>query len=223
MILVIDSVLDGDQLAAVRHDLRDIRWQDGTRTAGRTASQVKRNAQADLTTRSGSRLRDRLFACIQSHPVLNAAAQPARFSPLLLSRTEAGGGYGLHHDNAVMGREAAAMRTDLSYTLFLSDPDDYDGGTLTLDLPGERRSFKCPAGSLLLYPSTSLHQVDDIGSGVRLAAVGWIESRQKHGEHREVLFDLENLRATLSQSHADQSDPMLVLGKVIANLKRLLS
>jgi PKHD-type hydroxylase len=142
---------------------------------------------------------------------------------LLVSRTQAGGGYGLHVDNPFMGEGSARLRTDLSFTLFLSDPGNYEGGELEIETAGFTQSLKLPAGDLVLYPSTSLHRVADVRSGTRLVCVGWIESLVPDAGERELLFDLENLKATLAQSHAPQSPEMLTLSKTISNLLRKFS
>ncbi|MEL6688636.1 MAG: Fe2+-dependent dioxygenase [Pseudomonadota bacterium] len=223
MFLTIENVLNDEPLDAIRSDLRSVRWEDGTKTAGQTAARVKSNQQADLTNRTGVRIRDQLTQRIQTHPVLKAAAQPARFSKILISRTQAGGHYGLHVDNPFMGIGEARLRTDLSYTLFLSDPSDYDGGELSIEMSGETKTIKAQAGTLVLYPSRFLHAVKPVTGGSRLVCVGWIESHVRHDSEREVLFDLENLRSSLSQTYDPQSPEMMVLSRNIANLLRLWS
>ncbi|MEM7730443.1 MAG: Fe2+-dependent dioxygenase [Pseudomonadota bacterium] len=217
MFLTIDGLLSPDALAKTHADLVSLRWVDGRNSSGGAAKAVKANRQADLSSRVGVRIRDRLKTAVQSHPVLRAAAQPARFSQLLVSRTGVGGGYGLHYDNPFMGPNELALRTDLSYTLFLSDPEDYDGGALIIERPGETKRFKPGAGSLVLYPSRTLHAVEPVTCGERLACVGWIESRVRSEAQREILFDLENLHA--SKNGVDGIEA-ITLGKIIANLKR---
>lgn len=221
MILTITGVLDADELADICQRAAGLAWRDGAVTAGATARQVKRNRQADLSSREGARLQAQLEGAIRRHPVMRAAAQPRHYSKLILSRTEPGGGYGLHVDNAVMGEGEGVLRTDLSFTLFLSGPDTYDGGELVVEEAGATRQFKPEAGSLVLYPSTSLHRVAEVTSGERLVCVGWIESRIRDPQAREILFDLQNLRVSLAKQHDDQSPEMLVLQKSISNLMRL--
>lgn len=223
MLLTISGVLDAAAVSEALDLIPSLTWKDGAETAGATARAVKRNEQTDLSSRSGAALRDRLKAAIENHPVLKAAAQPRRFSSLLVSRTQAGGGYGLHVDNPFMGEGSARLRTDLSFTLFLSDPGNYEGGELEIETAGFTQSLKLPAGDLVLYPSTSLHRVADVRSGTRLVCVGWIESLVPDAGERELLFDLENLKATLAQSHAPQSPEMLTLSKTISNLLRKFS
>ena len=183
---------------------------------------MKRNQQADLSSRSGVKLKERLGAAIFGHPVLRAAGQPKRFSRLMVSKTGPGGGYGLHVDNAFMGQGETRLRTDLSFTLFLSDPESYVGGELVVELAGMQQSFKPAAGDLVLYPSTSLHQVAPVTEGERIVCIGWIESSVRDGAGRDILFDLENLRVSLAQRLDAQSAEMLTLAKAIANLQRHL-
>ena len=223
MLLTISGVLDAAAVSEAIDLIPSLTWKDGAETAGATARAVKRNEQADLSSRTGATLRDRLKGAVECHPVLKAAAQPRRFSNLLVSRTQAGGGYGLHVDNPFMGEAGARLRTDLSFTLFLSEPGAYEGGELEIETAGFTQSLKLPAGDLVLYPSTSLHRVADVRSGTRLVCVGWIESLVPDAGERELLFDLENLKATLARSHAPQSPEMLTLSKTISNLLRKFS
>ena len=115
------------------------------------------------------------------------------------------------------------MRTDLSFTLFLSDPQAYEGGELQIEHAGQSMQLKPSAGDLVLYPSTSLHQVNQVTSGERLVCVGWIESRIKRADDREILFDLANLKSQLAQDYAPQSPAMLMAAKLLANLERRFS
>ena len=220
MLITIAGLLPEPELAEVRTDLTALTWGDGAETAGHVAGAVKENSQADLSSRIGASLRERLKKAITTHSVLRAAAQPRQFSKLLISRTQTGGGYGLHVDNPFMGDGAAQLRTDLSFTLFLSDPEDYDGGELSIEHVGLTQRLKPLAGDLVLYPSTSLHEVRPVTRGTRFACVGWIESAVRAPEDREILFELENLRASLSGRLDPQSLDMLTLSKALANLKR---
>lgn len=223
MLITIANLLDPAALNQARDQISILRWKDGAETAGSTARDVKHNLQADLMSRTGAKIRELLTSAIEGHPVLQAAAQPARFSKILLSKTEQGGGYGLHVDNAFMPVGDDKLRTDLSFTLFLSEPDEYDGGELQIEHSGQSMRLKPNAGDLVLYPSTSLHQVNVVSSGTRLVCVGWIESRVRRADDRETLFDLINLKAELDARHDPQSAEMLVLSKTIANLLRRFS
>ncbi len=220
MLISISEVLNSHQRVLLEGMLGELIWKDGTATAGRVARQVKRNQQADLSKSIGPKVEQILFDAISTHPVLRAAAQPKRFSSIVVSKTGVSGGYGLHVDNAFMGEGDDALRTDLSFTLFLSSPETYDGGELVIEHAGQIQSLKPSEGDLVLYPSSSLHQVAEVTSGERLVCVGWIESRVRRADDRETLFDLINLKAELSGRLEDQSAEMLTLSKVIANLKR---
>ncbi len=221
MLITLASILTPEQAAEIRTGADGLTWRDGAETAGASARKVKRNEQADLTVGQGPRLKRILQEAVENHPVLRAAAQPRRFSPLLLSRTGPGGGYGRHVDNPFMGRGEARLRSDLSYTLFLSDPATYEGGELAVDAAGGEHLIKPAAGDLVLYQSTTLHEVRTVTSGQRLACVGWIESTVRDTAAREILFDLENLRATLARSLPAQSPELLTLSKTFSNLLRL--
>ena len=223
MLLPIANVLDSAKLAEAQEMLALLTWRDGADTAGKTAREVKRNLQADLSTRSGAKLKTLLNSAVQQHPTVKAAAQPRQFSKLLLSKTETGGGYGLHVDNSYMPTGNSEIRTDLSFTLFLSPPDAYEGGELEIQHAGQAFSIKLAAGDLILYPSTNLHQVKPVQSGTRLVCVGWIESRVKRSEDRELLYELSTLKAALAQQYPAQSPEMLKLSRIQGNLKRRFS
>ena len=225
MLITIEGLLPETVLDSVRKRAAGLTWQDGQASAGAVARAVKRNEQADLSSRTGARLRQELLEAIRRHPVVSAAAWPKRFARPVLSRTSAGGGYGYHADNAVMagdgGEDGERVRADLSFTLFLSPPDDYDGGELVIEAPGQTQALKPEAGGLVLYPSTALHQVAPVSAGERLAFVGWIESRIRGAERREILFDLANTRHSLKAALDPQSAESLTLSRIQANLVRL--
>lgn len=221
MILVINALADAEHLSALRERIDLLEWRDGRASAGAVAREVKRNWQAALETSAGRRLEDDLRRIIGDHPVLRAAAQPARFSPLIISKTQEGGQYGAHVDNALMGSGPARIRTDLSFTFFLTPPTEYEGGELEVHAAGATQSFKAEAGQLVLYPSSSIHEVRPVTRGTRIVCVGWIESLLADQAQREMLFDLENLRASLRPRLAAQSGELLALDKTIANLLRM--
>lgn len=219
MFLTIGNVLEASAVASLRTRAAKLAWRDGARTAGKVAKTVKKNEQADLSTAAGKAVVDEIMKAVGANAVVKAAAQPARFSPLLLSRTGIGGGYGAHVDNAVMGRDDTRLRTDLSFTVFLSAPEDYEGGALTLDLPGGTQSLKPAAGDMVLYPSSLIHEVETVTKGERLVAVGWIQSQIRSAQQRQIIFDLEQVRATL-RAKPSKGDEMLLLDKAISNLLR---
>ncbi len=218
MRLIAGEVLDAATVAWARGQIDALPWKAGAETAGPAARAVKRNEQADLSGRAGQGLEKLLRERILAHPVVAMAARPKRLSRLLISRTTEGGGYGDHVDNALMGPEGARLRSDLSFTLFLSEPSDYDGGGLTVEDAMEDRTVRLPAGDLILYPSGAPHRVETVTSGTRLVCVGWIESHVRDASAREVLWDLERVRAAWPEG----SDPTarLTLDKAIGALLR---
>lgn len=221
MILSIAAIDKPETLAELREGLDALSWRDGRATAGATASAVKRNEQAVLDDAAGRAMRAKLTPIIADNPVVKAAARPRRITAPMVSKTENDGHYGAHVDNALMGTGEARIRTDLSFTLFLSDPESYEGGELVVHAAGLRQAIKGKAGELVLYPSSSIHEVRPVTSGTRLVCVGWIESLIRDHAQREMLFDLENLRVSLRASLPTGSAELLTLDKTIANLLRM--
>ncbi|MEM9705891.1 MAG: Fe2+-dependent dioxygenase [Pseudomonadota bacterium] len=221
MFITISDLLNRSALDRIADLIGGLEWRDGRKTAGRTARKVKRNEQADLSSPAGKTLSDLVQKAITDDPVLQAAARPRVFSNLLVSRMGIDGSYGPHVDNAIMRKGGAAIRTDLSFTIFLTPPDAYDGGELILHDAGVTQSIKAEAGDLVLYPSTFVHEVAPVTSGERFVCVGWIESLIADAQHRALLFDLENLRASLRTTLPGQSAELITLDKTIANLLRL--
>lgn len=223
MFFTIANVLDDAATVRLRGAVSALEWRDGAATAGAVAKRVKRNLQAVATTKAGEAIRAELMNAIRGNAVFMAAAQPAKFSPLMLSKTRDGGGYGAHVDNALMGDGEARLRTDLSFTLFLSEPDSYEGGALMMDLPSGVQSVKPAAGDLVLYPSTLIHEVETVTRGERLAAVGWVQSEVRGEAERQVLFDLEQVRVAIRAKAPDNAPERLILDKAIANMLRMWS
>ena len=172
-------------------------WIDGSSTAGWHARGLKRNQQLDGATALHQQLAARLENLLTTQPLLQAAAFPRRIHGLLFSRSGVGEGYGRHVDNAWM----RGGRSDLSFTVSLSEPESYGGGDLVLESPGGEESFRLQAGHALVYPSTLLHRVEPVTAGERLVAVGWIESRIRHADQRELLFELDTARRSLFARH----------------------
>ena len=195
MRFLLEPLLAADELQELVSVLQDpaAPWIDGASTAGWHARDLKRNHQLDGASPLHQQLSARLEAVLTAQPLLQAAAFPRRIHGLLFSRSGAGEGYGRHVDNAWMG----GGRSDLSFSLFLSEPETYAGGALVLETPAGKESFRLPAGHALVYPSTLLHRVEPVTAGERLVAVGWIESRIRHADQRELLFELDTARRTL--------------------------
>ncbi len=193
MILQITDVLDAGALRALRETLadKDI-WIDGRATAAGRARDAKYNQQAAPSGKAGQALA-LVERAILENEVFKSAAQPAALTRLVLNRYGEGMEYGAHVDAPYID----GMRTDLSFTLFLSDPEAYEGGALVIDSAGAEDVIKPPAGTLVLYPSTFLHRVERVTHGERLAAVGWVKSRLRIAEHRALAFELDRIRADL--------------------------
>jgi PKHD-type hydroxylase len=215
MILSIANVISEADVAAVRAGLADATFADGAATAGWSARLVKSNEQAsDGPDIDG--LRTFIEARLIAHSVFALATRPKAIVGPLFSRYRPGHAYGLHVDNALID----GVRTDVSFTLFLSDPEAYDGGDLVIDQPSGEENFKLPAGSLVAYPATTLHRVAPVTRGERLAAAGWVRSHLRDPAHRELLFDLETARRRLFEREGKTAEGDL-LAKCAANLMRL--
>lgn len=219
MILCIGEVLSREQLARVRSTLDDGRFEDGRKTAGWHARLVKNNEQMQVADETAQALRAEVENALTGHPVFQMAARPAKMTPILFSRYRDGMTYGNHVDDPVMGRGAGRIRTDISFTLFLDDPDSYDGGELVTDTTAGEQSYKLPAGSVVVYPSSTLHRVEPVTRGQRRVAIGWIQSTIRDPAQREVLFDLDTARRQLFEREGKTAEFDL-LTKSLANLQR---
>ncbi len=216
MFTVIADVLDAAEVAAARATLDKVAFVDGRATAGWHAKLVKNNLQAPSADAAVKQLNQTLAAKILATPLFQLVARPKALTPLILSRYEPGMAYGSHVDDALQ----QGLRTDVSFTLFLSDPDTYDGGALVIETSGGEDDVKLPAGSLVAYPSTTLHRVEPVTKGARLAAVGWARSFIRDPAKRELLFDLDTARQAIFAN--DGKTPAFdLLSKTSANLLRM--
>lgn len=199
MRFLIEPLLPPASCAAMAEalDQPDALWGPGEASAGWHARAVKHNQQLDTASALHQRLAESLREALVQHPLVQAAAFPRRVHSILFSRCGPGQGYGRHVDNAWMG----AGRSDLSFTVALTAADAYSGGALVLESPSGEEAFRLPVGHALVYPSSLLHRVEPVGAGERLVAVGWIESRIRHGDQRELLFELDTARRALFERH----------------------
>ena len=185
--------------AALRDALADgALWGDGAPTAKGRARSAKLNEQARPDAPAVKAALSKVSEAVLYHAIVKAAAEPDRIVRILFNRYREGMEYGPHVDAPYID----GARTDLSFTLFLNNHDDYDGGALAIDAAGSEDRIRLPAGSLVLYPSSSVHRVERVTRGTRLAAVGWIRSRVRSAEHRAILFDLSAAIADLEVSGA---------------------
>lgn len=215
MFLAIEQVLTKPEVAAIRASTQTLTFTDGKATAGRYAAEVKANDQA-APSPDLSAILTKVEQALQANALFAMAARPRQMTRLILSRYRQGQTYGLHVNDALMG----GIRTDLSFTLFLSDPDSYEGGALVIEDTLESRAVKLSAGDLILYPSTSLHRVEPVGSGERLAIVGWVTSWIRSPDQREILFDLDRSIAQVFETEG-KSDLFDLLSKSRSNLLRM--
>ena len=216
MQIVIADVLSAEDLDAVREALARTRFVDGRATAGFAAREVKHNRQADATDKVLDPVRSMVAARIMANDLFRIAARPKQLTPLLFSRTEAGMQYGEHVDDALMG----GMRTDVAFTLFLDDPESYDGGELVIVSAAGDDAIKLPAGSMVVYPATTLHRVAEVTRGVRHVIAGWARSLVRDAARRELLFDLDTARRTIFMRDG-KSHEFDLISKSLANLLRM--
>jgi PKHD-type hydroxylase len=216
MILCIGSVLNADQLARVRDAIDSLKFEDGRKTAGWAARLVKNNEQAEPSPQLDA-MRRFIGEALSNNELFTLAARPKEMTPIMISRYSSGEQrYGTHVDDALM----RGMRSDLSFTLFLAEPESYEGGELVIEQTAGEQSFKLEAGSMILYPTTTLHRVEPVTRGVRLVAFGWVRSFVRSAERRELLFDLETARRQLFDEQG-KTPVFDLLSKSNANLLRM--
>jgi PKHD-type hydroxylase len=222
MLIAIENVLSKDEVAQFRAHLDAAEWRDGAATAGSLARHRKRNLQLDDNAEPAMSLGDHVLRRIQAHPLFISAALPRKIFPPKFNRYEGGGEYGAHVDSALMRspRGDVTVRSDLSATLFLSEPDEYDGGELEIEGPFGVQRAKLEAGHMVLYPSSSLHRVTPVTRGARIASFFWIESLVGDEGERTLLFDLDQAIQGLTRTVGPQDADLLKLTHVYHNLLR---
>jgi PKHD-type hydroxylase len=222
MMVVIEGVLNAGELAMMRQRLGEGEWEDGGSTAGAHAQDRKANWQirdgSDLAVSLGQLIVDRLWA----NPLFISAALPRQIYPPRFNRYDVGQTYGAHVDAALMRApgESRMLRTDLSSTLFLSDPDDYDGGELEIETNTGAQTVKLAAGDLVLYLATTLHRVTPVIRGSRLASFFWIESLVANDGERALLFELDQTIQRLSGRIEGDDTELTGLTGIYHNLVR---
>ena len=202
MLLHVPDVLAPDQVAGLRRRLADADWVDGRNTVGGQGARVKRNRQLDEFSPVGQELGRVVLQALLANPLYMSAALPRRHMPPLFNCYEDGEHYGLHVDGAIRSVPGTTlqMRTDLSCTLFLADPAEYDGGELEIVDTYGTHEVKLPAGDLVLYPSGSLHRVHPVTRGARVASFFWVQSLVRDTAQRRMLFELDqNIQALRAQ------------------------
>lgn len=222
MLITIPRVLDADEVKLFRERLHAAPWRDGAQTAGSLARHVKRNLQVDDDSEPARELRNHLLRRLSRHPTFISAALPQRIYPPKFNCYRDGGTYGAHIDGALMqvpGTDVT-VRTDVSATLFLSEPEEYDGGELTIETQYGAQTVKLPAGDMVVYPSTSLHHVTPVTRGARIASFFWIQSMVRDAAQRELLFELDRSVQALTAELGGRHREVVRLSGLYHNLLR---
>ncbi|NII53040.1 Fe2+-dependent dioxygenase [Luteibacter sp. SG786] len=221
MLMHIPEVLSKEQVAGLRVAMEGAEWTDGRQTVGPQGARVKRNLQLPEASTLRRELGAMVVAALARHPLYHAAVLPLRTLSPRFNRYEGGGEYGFHIDGAVMatGDADTHVRSDISCTLFLSEPEDYDGGELIVSDTYGEHEVKLPAGDAIVYPSSSLHRVTPVTRGARIASFFWIQSMVRDDGARRLLLELDTAIRTLSASGADQASILQLTG-VYHNLLR---
>ena len=220
MLLHIPGILDAEQVARIRQRLEAAQWTDGRETVGAQGAQVKRNLQLPDASPLRAELAAEVLAALAANPLYHAAVLPAKTMPPRFNRYEGGGEYGMHVDGAAMSLgDGEWLRSDVSCTLFLADPDGYAGGELVVSDTYGEHEVKLPAGDLIVYPSDSLHRVEPVTRGARLAAFFWVQSLVRDAQRRRLLLELDGGIQQLTASGAER-EALLRLTGVYHNLLR---
>jgi PKHD-type hydroxylase len=207
LLLQIPDLLSPDEVREARRLLIDAAWEDGRNTAGHQAALVKENHQLALTDPAAKLLGDMILDRLGRTPLFVASALPLRVLQPRFNRYENSGAYGSHVDSGVFPIPGTGLhiRSDISCTLFLSDPDEYTGGELVIEEPFGERRVKLPSGHLIVYPGNSLHRVTPVTSGVRFASFFWTQSMIRDEQQRRTLFDLDLAIQSLSVDHPEHA------------------
>ncbi len=221
MLVTIDNVLDAPTLKTIRKSMEDGSFDDGQKTAGFRAKRVKHNEQLSPKDDSRKEIDRLVIDALWRNGEFHRIAVPRIINRPLFSRYGVGMNYGLHVDDAFMGGRQK-MRSDLSVTVFVSNPDEYEGGELEMASPFGPQEVKLFAGSAVVYPSSTLHRVKPVTSGIRLAAVTWVQSYVADPARREVLYDIDRIRRRLGEIDPDGAETDLAF-KTHANLLRMWS
>ena len=193
MLLALPHVLSATQVAEARRILEAAEWTDGRSTAGHQGARVKDNLQIPPNHPAARQVGEVILRALQQNPLFMSAALPLHILPPMFNRYSGGQTFGNHVDGSIRAVPGTGqrLRTDLSCTLFLAEPEDYDGGELIIEDTYGAKSVKLPAGHLILYPSTSLHQVTPVTRGTRLCSFFWLQSMVRDDGRRHLLFDLD--------------------------------
>ena len=213
------ELLNSEELEILRKNLdnEELFWENGKQTAGKHAAEVKNNLQLKRELNLSKKLSKLIIKKILSNDLIKSFALPKKIHGTMFSKSKSGMKYGSHIDNPFM----STGRADLSFTIFLSSKENYDGGALSIESFNSEKKFKLEAGEIIIYPSTYLHSVEEVIAGERLVFIGWIESYVKSIEEREYLFDLDAAARSLLAKYG-RSDEIDLIFKSYSNLLRRL-
>lgn len=222
MLLHIPNILDDKQVASLRQQLLSSKhWVDGRETVGSQGAQVKNNQQLADDSQLKQQLGQQILSALGQNPLFFAAALPLRILPPRFNRYRGGGNYGFHVDGAVMRQaNGEQLRSDLSCTLFLNEPDDYEGGELVVSDTYGEHDVKLPAGDAILYPSSSLHCVQPVTQGERLASFFWVQSMVRDEAKRRLLLEMDTAITRLTETGADRQAVVQLTGSYHNLLRR---
>jgi PKHD-type hydroxylase len=206
MLLVVPQVFTKEQVKELRARLDAAEWVDGKVTAGHQSAQSKFNSQIPENSPVAKQVGEVILQALGANPLFRSAALPLRVFPPLFNRYAGGQTFGTHVDNAIRthGATGGRIRTDLSCTLFFSEPEEYDGGELVVEDTYGSKSVKLPAGDMILYPSTSLHHVTAVTRGARVSSFFWLQSMIRQDAQRSLLFDLDRAIQRMAGSESEE-------------------
>ena len=222
MLICIPGVLSKPQVADCRAVIDKATWIDGNATSGQQSAMAKRNMQLPEDAPEARRMGDMILDALASNPLFIAAALPRKTFPPLFNSYGVGQKFDTHVDNAIRQVRGTPhrVRTDLAATLFLTEPEDYDGGELTIELAFGAQEVKLPAGDMVLYPASSLHSVQPVTRGTRVSSFFWIESMVRDEGERSLLFDLDNAIQDVARAQGLDHPAAVKLTSVYHNLLR---
>lgn len=222
MLLQIPEVLSKRQVAEFRQAMDAAEWVDGNATSGAQSAHAKRNMQLPEGSQTARRLGDAVLQALGRNPLFISAALPQKVFPPLFNRYAQGQTFGIHVDNAIRQLRGTEfrIRSDLSATLFLSEPEEYDGGELQVEDTYGRHAVKFPAGDLVLYPASSLHRVTEVRRGARLASFFWIQSMVRQDAARSLLYELDRAVQQLAIDRGQTDAEVIRLTGIYHNLLR---
>lgn len=200
MLSEINNLLNQDDLEKIHSLINDAQWLSGVGSAGSQASKIKSNEEMDSGCKSWTAINKIVVSQLYAHPQFQSMVLPSKVSAAFISRCQPGMYYGQHIDNPIMGNANARYRSDVAITVFLSNPESYDGGELSIESRFGQVSVKLPAGSAVVYPASSLHEVTPVTRGERIVCALWAQSMVRNEQQRELLHDLDEVRQALNQS-----------------------